>query len=384
MRVLILHASAGAGHKRAGEALARGFQLESPAAEVEVRDILDFTPAIFRKTYAQGYLRLVRRVPELWGYMYALSDRQSEIPWRRKVRATFNKINALSFFGFLDEYKPDVVVCTHFLPLELLSSRARRRRRRSVPFFAVVTDYAVHSLWIVERGNGYYVANDEAKRHLVRHGQSADKVVVSGIPIDPVFSQSEEPRSARQRLGLETDRPAVLVLSGGFGVGPAVSLIRALREDAPFCQLLVVAGANEELRREAEVLAAGAPIPIRVFGFVRNMHELMDASDMVVTKPGGLTSSELMAKAKPMLIVDPIPGQEQRNCEYLLEAGAAVRLAEIEDAPHRIRALLSDANRLQAMRDHARRIGRPRAATDIARDIAARLASASSDGTVRG
>ncbi len=370
MRVLILHASAGAGHKRAAEALAKGFQQESPASEVEVRDILDFTPAIFRKTYAQGYLRLVRRVPELWGYMYAMSDRQSEIPWRRKVRATFNKINALSFFEFLDEYEPDVVVCTHFLPLELLSSRARRRRHRSVPFFAVVTDYAVHSLWILERVHGYYVSNEEARRHLIRHGQPADRVQVSGIPIDPVFGHCEEPQSVRQRLGLEAKRPAVLVLSGGFGVGPAVSLIRALKEDPPFCQLLVVAGANEELRREAEAVAAGAPIPIRIFGFVSNIHELMDASDLVVSKPGGLTSAELMAKAKPMLIVDPIPGQEQRNCEYLLEAGAAIRLAEIEDAPHRIRALLSDADRLHAMQTAARRIGRPHAAREIARDIA--------------
>jgi processive 1,2-diacylglycerol beta-glucosyltransferase len=161
----------------------------------------------------------------------------------------------------------------------------------------------------------------------------------------------------------------VLLLSGGFGVGPTADLIRSLRElDMP-CQFLVVAGANEKMKKEAEAAAAGLSLPVKVFGFVTNMHELMDASDVVISKPGGLTTSEVLAKGKPMIIIDPIPGQEQRNAESLLEAGAAMRLFEVEDAPYKIRLLLSDKARLARMRKSALALGKPRAAFDIVRDI---------------
>ena len=371
MNVLILHASAGAGHRRAAEALAPAF--ESAGATVTIRDMLEFTSVLFRKTYAEGYLRIVSRIPELWGYMYSRSDRKAAKPWRKRVRTVFNKLNVARFFRFYDRLAPDVTVCTHFMPVEVLAAR-RKQRQRVSPFFCVVTDFAVHGLWLAEGVDAYYVATEEAVRQLERKGQPPDRIVLTGIPIAPQFRHSCQAADARRMLGLNPDLPTVLSLSGGFGVGPALKLVQAFAgADFP-CQLLVVAVSNPALAARLERAAAAARCPIKVFGFVRNIHELMDAADIVISKPGGLTASEVMAKERPLVVVDPIPGQEQINCEYLLEAGAAVRLFEIEDAPYKIRSLLSDPARLAAMGAAARRVARPHAAEDIAADVLRRIA----------
>jgi processive 1,2-diacylglycerol beta-glucosyltransferase len=264
--------------------------------------------------------------------------------------------------------KPDAVVCTHFMPLERLSTEARHGRFHA-PLYGVVTDFAVHSLWIVDRVSAYYVANEESRRHLIRHGQAPENVVVTGIPIDPAFAGRTPPEVARRRLGLDHRLPAVLILSGGFGVGPTVELIAAFSEAGAPCQLVVVAGANETLWKEAEAAAGSANRPVKVFGFVNNIHELMDAADVVITKPGGLTSSEVLAKGKPMIVIAPIPGQEQRNGEYLLEGGAALRLFDVHDAPYKVERLLSDPQRREEMQRKAAAMGRPTAGRDIVQDI---------------
>lgn len=367
MKILILHASAGAGHKRAAEAVAKALPLEDASAQGVVRDILDFTGAMFRKTYAKGYLDVVRKAPELWAYMFAQSDRTALKPSRKAVRALFNEANAHAFRAFFDAEKPDAVVCTHFLPLELLSRTAGKHGQP--PLHCVVTDFGVHSLWSLPHVDRYYVATEEARRELARKGQPADRIVVTGIPVDPVFAQSEPAAPVRRRLGLQEKLPTVLLLSGGFGVGPAVDLIRSFRDLDSGCQLLVVAGANERLKTEASAAAGAIRIPTKVFGFVNNIHELMDASDVVISKPGGLTTSEVLAKGKAMIVIDPIPGQEQRNCEYLLENGAALRLYEPEDALYKVQLLLANPPRLAQMQRSAREIGRPFAARDIARAV---------------
>lgn len=370
MKILLLHASAGAGHRRAAEALQKAFLSAVPDADVKVCDILDHTSSLFRKTYSEGYLDLVRRAPELWGYLYSESDRKAEVPWRKEVRALFNKVNTLSFLKFYRDYDPDIAVCTHFMPLQLLTRVPRRQRRARV--FCSVTDFAVHSLWILEHTDCYYVALEEARRHLLRRGLAPARVVVSGIPIDPVFRQAQAKAEALKSLGIPGDLPVVLLLSGGFGVGPTLDLIRAFSQEEPVCRLVVVAGANAAMQREAEELARGSRTPVSVYGFVNNIHVMMDAADLVISKPGGLTTSEVLAKGRPLLVINPIPGQEQRNCETVLEAGAAARLFEVEDAYHKVRALLEDKERLTTMAARARQMGKPDAAAVIVRDILAR------------
>jgi processive 1,2-diacylglycerol beta-glucosyltransferase len=362
MNVLLLHASAGAGHTRAAEALAKGFKARG--AGVDVRDILDFTAPVFRKTYAAGYLNVVRTAPELWGYMYARTDQSSQKPWEKRVRMAFNRLNTLKFLRFLREAQPDAVVCTHFMPLELMGTRRSRHRPR-IPLYGVVTDFAVHSLWMAPRVDRYFVASAEAARQLARRGHPADRIAVTGIPVDPVFAVPRPVSEVRAELGLRPDLPVVLVLCGGFGVGPVTDLLRTFRDEPFAVQVVVITGRNETLRREAEAIARTATLPVRVEGFVTNMHTWLNAADLLVSKPGGLTTAEALAMGKPMVIVDPIPGQEQRNAEMLLEEGAAVRLFEAADASWKVGSLLGDPARLALLSANALRLGRPSATGDI-------------------
>jgi processive 1,2-diacylglycerol beta-glucosyltransferase len=369
MKLLILHASAGNGHRRAAEALAAA----APAAghTAVVRDILDFAPALFRKTYATGYLNVVRSAPELWGYLFAQSDRKAQRPVERRVRTVFNKLNAHSFFGFLRDEKPDAVLCTHFMPLEMIASLPPHRRH-NLPLFGVVTDYAAHALWYCDSVNAYYVATEEARRQLHRKGQPLSGLVLSGIPVMPEFAARTTPAAGREKLGLNPGVPAVLVLSGGYGVGPTVEMLRACAAEPPACQLLVVAGKNAEMEQAAQAALAGSRVQAKIYGFVNNVHELMGASDLIISKPGGLSTAESLAKGRPMMIVEPIPGQEQRNAEWLLENGAAVRLHEAADTSWKLGTLLAEPARLAALGAHAAALGRPAAAADILADVARR------------
>jgi processive 1,2-diacylglycerol beta-glucosyltransferase len=368
MKLLILHASAGNGHRRAAEAL--GEAARAAHHTVTLRDVLDFTSPLYRSTYAQGYLRLVRSAPELWGYLYSQSDRHAQRPFDRRLRTLFNRLNTVSFWRFFRREAPDAVLCTHFMPLELIASLPPSKRQ-GLRLHGIVTDFAVHALWYATGVDAYYVATAEAQRQLVRRGQPENRILHMGIPILPPFALSCPPTEARTRLGLPPEIPLVLLLSGGYGVGPTVEIIRALAANSPPCQLVVIAGNNPTLESAARQAAQGAALPITVLGFTPIIHDYMDAADLIISKPGGLTSSEALAKGKPMMIVDPIPGQEQRNCEYLLENGCAVRLFDPPDAPWKIRALFADPPRLAALSANARRQGHPDAAARIIASVAA-------------
>ncbi|MDZ4816109.1 MAG: glycosyltransferase [Verrucomicrobiota bacterium] len=364
MKILILHASAGAGHKRAAEAIATAIKSAHPECVFEVRDILDFTSSLFKRTYGQGYLDLVRTAPELWGYMYSLSDKNTSGKHEKKIRALFNKLSTLPFKKFLNEFQPDAVICTHFMPLEILST-LKTKGGSNAKIHCVITDFAVHALWLVDNVDHFYVCNEDARRFLIRKGYAPEKVHVTGIPIDPVFAQKITSAMARKKIGLDPNTPTALLMTGGFGVGPSAELLGSFKETETKCQIIMVAGKNEDLKKKADASAKAMKIPVKVFGFVSNIHELMDAADVVITKPGGLTTSEVLAKGKPMIIIDPIPGQEQRNCEFLLENGAALRLHEVEDAAYKVGALLSNTTRLNAMKKSSLTLAKPQAAADI-------------------
>lgn len=361
--ILILHATAGAGHTRAAQAV--GAALKARGEAFQLVDILDCTPTLFRRMYVKSYIDVVQKAPELWGYLYDRTDVvRPATSTRVRARLAFNKANSLPFKKLLKEAAPRAIVCTHFLPLELLSD-LKGRGKIDVPVHAVVTDVSPHAFWVYPNIDVYHVATVSAARELERKGFPAERIRVTGIPVDPVFAERTAGAAARAKLGLP-EKPTVLLLSGGFGVGPMVEALESFRETRAEISLVVVAGKNAELEKECRAMAKRLRVPVTVHGFVTNMHELMDAADLIVTKPGGLTTTEVLAKGKPMALVSPIPGQEQRNCEYLLEAGAAVRLYDVGDAAFYLTQWLADAERMKRMTTAAKAIARPGAANDIA------------------
>src|SRR5262245_40844895 len=218
----------------------------------------------------------------------------------------------------------------------------------------------------------YFVAAEETKARLVARGAAADSVLATGIPISAKFSARPDGGGVRQSLGLRDEQPVLLVLSGGFGMGPVAEILAELDKVERQFQTVVVTGRNQELRRE--LAAQDRKHPTHVLGFASNMHELMTTADLIITKPGGLTSSEALALGKPLFILNPIPGQEAANSDFLLERGAAVKANRVEDLPYRIEQLLGTP-KLAEMERAAKALGRPGAAKAICEEVLKRLNS---------
>ncbi len=364
-KVLILSASAGAGHIRAADALERALTEMRVARAVRHVDTLDYTNKLFRRLYSKAYIDMVNNAPEVLGWLYDQLDK----PWKNeRRRLALDKLNTRPFVKLLKEYQPDMVVCTHFLPAEIISW-LRAKERLSCQQVIVVTDFDIHALWLCHHYEHYFVALDETREHMTRLGIPPAKLTVTGIPIDPVFSEPKDKQLMRLKHNLEPDRTTILVSAGGFGVGSIEHLMKPLLELRHAAQVISVCGRNEEMKRKVDELAArlpkGSRVALKVMGYTKEMDELMAASDIVLGKPGGLTTSEALARELVFVIVNPIPGQEERNSDHLLEEGVAIRCNNLPVLAYKVDQLLDDPARFASMRDSARRLARPRAAYDI-------------------
>jgi processive 1,2-diacylglycerol beta-glucosyltransferase len=266
-------------------------------------------------------------------------------------------------------FRADAALCTHFLPLELLG-HVRARDGRAPLTVSCVTDFEAHALWQEPGADLYCVAAEETKARLVARGVEAGAAMVTGIPVSRRFWKRPARAQARRSLGLDARKPVVLLLGGGFGLGPVERLAGLVDSARADLQLVVVCGRNEALKTKLE--ARPWAKKAKVFGFVTDIERLMAASDLLVTKPGGLTSSEALALGRPLLIVDPIPGQESANSDFLLERGAAVKANRLEDVPYRLDSLLGTP-RLAALSAAAKALGRPKSGPAVVDAVLRRL-----------
>jgi processive 1,2-diacylglycerol beta-glucosyltransferase len=363
-KVLILSASSGAGHTRAAQAIERAFLERQAAREVRHVDTLDYTNKLFRNLYSKAYIDMVNKAPEIMGWLYDQFDK----PWENeRRRLAFDKLNTRPFVKMLREYQPDITICTHFLPAEIISWLKAKERIAS-PQAIVVTDFDVHAMWLCHHYERYFVALDETRVHLEHLGIEPTKISVSGIPIDPVFSVKRDRVEMRNKHGLAADRVTILVSAGGFGVGPMEHLLTSLLELKHPAQVIAICGRNQELKNRVEKLVSARQsggVLVKAIGYTTEMHELMAASDLLVGKPGGLTTSEALASGLVFVIVNPIPGQEERNSDHLLEEGVAIRCNNLPVLAYKIDRLLDDQTRFISMLANSRRLSRPEAAFDI-------------------
>ena len=368
-KVLILSTSAGAGHVRAADALQKAFTELGAAREVLHVDALDYTNKVFRHLYSRAYLDMVNHMPEAMGWLYDHLDK----PWKNeRRRLALDALNTRPLVKLLKEYKPDLAVCTHFLPSEILSWLKARERVRC-PQAIVVTDFDVHAMWLCRHYEQYFVALEETRVHMEKLGIEKDKLTVSGIPIDPVFALVKDKREMRLRHGLAPYKTTILVSAGGFGVGRVEDLFSCLSELQHDAQAVILCGRNEELKKKLDKLAARRPadssVSFKMLGFTTQVDELMSASDILLGKPGGLTTSEALSKGLVFVIVNPIPGQEERNSDHLLEEGVAIRCNNLPALAYKVDALLADPARFSRMQANAQRLGRASAAYTIVKRL---------------
>ena len=364
-RVLIISTSAGTGHVRAAQALEKEFAADSRVGQVIHEDALKFTNKLFRDFYSTLYMKLVRNAPDVLGWVYRASDE----PWKGEAaRSQLDRLNTQKLIKFIREYDPHITVCTHFMPAGIIS-HLMEKEQLETNHSIVVTDFDCHAMWLSRLFQRYFVALDETKAHLEALGLPAERITVSGIPIDPVFAQPVDRQAARLTYGLHPEKTTLLLSAGALGVGPTelvVERLQSLRHDT---QTIVICGRSEEVR-ERVVRAIGGYNPrFCVLGYSDRMHELMRISDLFIGKPGGLTTSEALACGLPMAVFSPIPGQEERNSDHLLEEGAGIRCNELTTLPFKIDRLLDDPSRLAAMRRAATAMGRPNAARTVAQTL---------------
>ena len=370
MRILIATITAGGGHLAAAAALEEAWRASRPDDVLEKIDLLKFFSPLHRKIHSDGYLQLVERAPELWGMVFAKTDNPKVARTMNKLKRLFPSNSRHKFERHVKAFKPDVVLCTHYLPLELLGHRRKKNDCPAPMTVSVITDFEAHALWMDPCVNLYCVAAEETKARLVARGAAEENIVATGIPIAAKFTTKIDPKAVRKQYGLRDDMRVMLVLSGGFGMGPVAEILEQLDKVSEEFQTIVVTGRNEDLRRD--LAAQDRKHPTHVLGFASNMHELMAISDLVITKPGGLTSSEALAMGKPLFILNPIPGQEAANSDFLLERGAAGKANRVEDLPYRIEQLLG-SKKLGQMAAAAKALGRPNAAKAVCAEVLKRL-----------
>jgi processive 1,2-diacylglycerol beta-glucosyltransferase len=365
-RILVLSASVGAGHLRAAQAVELALRRVAPDAVVRNLDVLELTNAAFRRVYGTAYLDLVNKAPHVLGYFYDLMDRPSRSGKNRgdRLRLALQKLNLTRFTKFLCDEPWDLAINTHFLPAEIIAA-LRRDDKVALPQVTVTTDFETHRLWVNSPCERYFTATEEGALYLHAWGVPREATRVAGIPVHPVFAEPKDRGECLRRQGLVGDRPVVLQIAGGFGVGPISTIFEQLLKVPRPLEVVVVTGRNEAAREQLRTVPVPQRHRAKVLGFTDQIDELMAAADLVVSKPGGLTTSETLARGVAMAVVNPIPGQESRNSDYLLENGAAIKVNNLATMAHKVAALFEPPERLQRLRENARRLGRPRAAFDV-------------------
>jgi len=369
VRILILSASVGAGHVRAAEAVELALRRISTRVTIVNQDVLALMPPPFRKVYRDGYFEMVVRTPRILGWLYDATDK----PFHQdRVLRRIERAGATRLLKRIHEFDPDVAICTHFLPTALLD-RERRKGRCRARIITVVTDFEVHGMWLSAPSDHYFVATGEARAHLEALGIAPSAITVSGIPTHPVFAENKDRLAMRRKHGWREDLPTILVSAGGLGTGNAGRMVQALIAAKVPAQIIAACGKSAPLKASIEKIARRRKmdaLPVTtVVGFTTEMDEFMAAADLMIGKPGGLTTSESLVKGLGWVVVNPIPGQEEKNAIYLLEQGVGVWSDNLYTLAFMVRSLLEDPGRLETMRKNALRLARPDAGNLIARFV---------------
>ncbi|MGZ5056028.1 MAG: MGDG synthase family glycosyltransferase, partial [Methylobacter sp.] len=360
-RVLIMSAGAGTGHIKAAEALELAFAADGRVAEVINNDALQYTNKLFRDFYSSFYTSLVRSAPNFLGWWYKTSDE----PWHTdRMRHMIDRLNTKPLVRFIREFNPDITVCTHFMPAGIIShliATQQLQARLSI----VVTDLDFHAMWLSRSFHRYFVAIDETKAHLEMLGIPSERITVSGIPIAPAFQQPINREEQRLRLGLNPEKPVLLLSAGALGIGHTEYMVERMLNLNSDAQTVVICGRNDVLKRRILQLVDNRTAKFKVLGYTNEMHKLMKMADIFIGKPGGITTSEAIASGLPMCIVSPIPGQEERNSDHLLEEGIAVKCNDLTTLPFKLERLLEDPGKLARMKTNALRFAKPTASATI-------------------
>ncbi|MEF3302848.1 MGDG synthase family glycosyltransferase [Paenibacillus sp. GYB003] len=314
-RILLLSEGFGAGHTQAAHALSVGLRKLSPDLQTRVLELGSFLHPTLARFAASAYRKTITSQPKLYGYVYRKQYKKS---LNRLARMALHRLFYGQTLEVIKQLRPDTIVCTHPFPSAVVSRL--KRAGLSVPLCTVITDYDAHGTWINPEVNKYLVSTEEVKRKLLQRGVPDSHIEVTGIPVHPNFWQHHNKEELRLRFGLQA-MPTVLVMGGGWGLVQHDDMLQHMAQWRDRLQFIFCMGSNKKALERLKADPRFTHPNIRLLGFTREVDKLMDVSDLLITKPGGMTCTEGLAKGLPMLFYSPIPGQEEENCQYFTEMG---------------------------------------------------------------
>ena len=362
MRILLLYISEVSGHHQATIAIENALKLLDPEVEILNLNAFNYTNPITEKIINRLYLGVIKRTPGIWDYLY---DNPAVVERTHKIKELIHKHNSPKLKKLFDEFRPNVVVCSQAFPCGMVAD-FKKTYNSNIPLVGVLTDYAPHSYWIYDTVDYFVAPSQEVRDRFIQKGVAAEKIKVYGIPIGPKFALKHNKEELAKGFGLSSEKPIILAMGGGQGLGPLNKIVSAFKKMRIDSQLVVVAGSNKKLYRKLERRIKSHKKKIFLYKFISNIDELMEIATLIITKAGGLTTAEALSKGLPMVIIKPLPGQEEVNTTYFLNKGAAVKITNDKLIAQFIQELISNPLTLKAMQEAALKISRPRSSLDIA------------------
>ncbi|PIP21149.1 MAG: hypothetical protein COX40_00950 [Candidatus Omnitrophica bacterium CG23_combo_of_CG06-09_8_20_14_all_40_11] len=362
-RIILMYISEISGHHSATLAIEKTLKILQPDAEILNINAFSYTNPISEKIVNRLYMAVIKRTPQIWDYLY---DNPTVVKKIENIKKTIHKFNSPKLKNLFDKFRPDAVVCTQAFPCGMVADY-KITYNSDMSLVAVLTDYIPHSYWIYDTVNYYITPSEEVTGRLIEKGIPAHKIKSLGIPIEPKFNENISKSEVMPKLNLSPNLPTILIMGGGQGLGPIKTMVRSLEKTKIDFQELIVAGTNRKLYKSLKRRVKKYKKKILVFGYVENINELMGIADIIITKPGGVTTSEVLAKKIPMIIVKPLPGQEVNNTIYLTQNKAAIKIDKPKDINLAVEDLLKDPRKLRHLAKACGRISKPYASLDIAR-----------------
>lgn len=359
-RVLLMYISEISGHHSASIAVEKAIKMGRPDTEVLNINAFNYTNPIWERIINRAYMSVVKNTPEIWDYLY---DNPKVLKRVRRIREMIHRANTEKVKGLFEGFNPDVVACTQAYPCGMVADY-KKMFNLNLPLLGILTDYAPHSYWIYDNVDAYVVPSRETGQKLIRDGVWEERIKPLGIPIDPKYSASLNKDLIKQELGLDGNLPVILIMGGGQGLGPIKKILLMIDRLKQEFQVLVIAGTNKKLYNW--IHKRRFKKRVFPFGYADFVEKLMEVSTLIVTKPGGVTTAEALAKGLPILIINPLPGQEAMNTRFLLNEGVALKAANEAELAELLDWLLTNPGKLRQISQKASSYARPDAAVKIA------------------
>ncbi|WP_446898285.1 MGDG synthase family glycosyltransferase [Clostridium sp. LBM24168] len=362
MKVLIFSVSAGGGHVQAAEAIKDYIKLEDISSEVSIIDTLKYINPIIDKVIIGSYLKALKVTPSLYGKLYSYSEGTD--PIAITLASKLMEALACKLIPLIDDFNADILISTHSFTTEMLSV-LKSKYNLDIPCITIITDFYSHSTWLHPYINAYVVSNKDMIDKMVSEGIKKEIIYDFGVPVKPSFSKKYERSTTLRELNLSTSKFTILIMGGSLGMGKIKDIYEQLDGLDEDIQIIIITGKNKKLHSDLLKIKNFSLKQTCVVGFTEEVNKYMQCSDLLLTKPGGLTITEALICNLPLGIFSPIPGQEEKNAQFLFRHELAINLMDISKCGENIDLLLKSQNKLKTMAKNCSNFSKPHSGHDI-------------------